>query len=271
MKRSVKEIKRLARANLMGNYRLTAWIYVITVSIPLLIQAPFNMLGIGNVGNLMDDLLYLAITVIITVVENALLLGQLNCHLWLARHKEVDTKDVFYCFNNHAEHFFHAIIIRTAIATICALPTQTALALFAGNRNSLTANHVITITILLALSVLLNFIALLLFDLSYYLILDFYDMPISFALKESVRLMKGNKLRLTKLYLSFIGMMLLASLSMGIGFIFVMPYLSQSLAVFYLDVIDEVEEWNPPAKEEVDCSDDFHTDSMNYDQGGIEI
>jgi uncharacterized membrane protein len=56
------------------------------------------------------------------------------------------------------------------------------------------------------------------------------------AIQKSQDMMRGNKMRLFSLYLSFIGWIILCILTAGIGFIFLMPYIQMSVANFYLDI-----------------------------------
>ncbi|MBU1142418.1 MAG: DUF975 family protein [Firmicutes bacterium] len=56
------------------------------------------------------------------------------------------------------------------------------------------------------------------------------------AIQKSQDMMKGNKMRLFSLYLSFIGWFILCIFTFGIGFIFLMPYVQMSVANFYLDI-----------------------------------
>lgn len=56
------------------------------------------------------------------------------------------------------------------------------------------------------------------------------------ALRESRRMMKGNKWRYFCLQMSFIGWHILAGLAMGVGGIFLAPYVEQSTTEFYHEV-----------------------------------
>ena len=56
------------------------------------------------------------------------------------------------------------------------------------------------------------------------------------VLRESRLLMKGNKLRLFCLNLSFIGYILLCILTLGIGFIWLTPYMNATYAAFYRQI-----------------------------------
>lgn len=59
------------------------------------------------------------------------------------------------------------------------------------------------------------------------------------VVEESARLMKGNRLKFFGLQLSFIGWVLLAVLTLGIGFIWLIPYMEISNVKFYEQLISE--------------------------------
>lgn len=59
------------------------------------------------------------------------------------------------------------------------------------------------------------------------------------AIELSMRMMRGHKMKLCVLYLSFIGWFLLCILTLGIGFLWLKPYVQASKAAFYEDVKEE--------------------------------
>lgn len=69
-----------------------------------------------------------------------------------------------------------------------------------------------------------------------YLMAEFPELKVMDAIRESKRLMKGNKWRLYCLHFSFIGWMLLNVFSMGIGTLWLTPYMQSAEAVFYMEV-----------------------------------
>jgi len=71
-----------------------------------------------------------------------------------------------------------------------------------------------------------------------YILRDNPEMNYKTALKESERLMKGKKMQLFKLYLSFLGWYLLGYLS-GPGLFFVIAYFRTCEACFYEDLLKE--------------------------------
>ncbi len=62
------------------------------------------------------------------------------------------------------------------------------------------------------------------------------EMTASEAIKASMRLMDGHKMDLFILGLTFIGWQILACLTMGIGFLFLNPYMNAAYAAFYRSV-----------------------------------
>ena len=67
------------------------------------------------------------------------------------------------------------------------------------------------------------------------------EMTASQAIKASMQLMDGHKMDLFILGLSFIGWSLLACLTMGIGFLFLNPYMNAAYAAFYRDISRKLE------------------------------
>lgn len=89
---------------------------------------------------------------------------------------------------------------------------------------------------------------LILLQMRYYLVLyvvaDDNTVRARDAVRRSVELMRGNYWRLALLWLRFIGWQLLCVLTLGIGFLWLAPYMSASIAAFYDDLA--------PAKKQAD-------------------
>ena len=83
------------------------------------------------------------------------------------------------------------------------------------------------------LLVIPGIIAAFRYSMSFYILADNPNMGIMEALNESKRLMRGNKWKFFCLNLSFIGWAALACLTLGIGFLWLMPYIEVSIIAFY--------------------------------------
>lgn len=77
------------------------------------------------------------------------------------------------------------------------------------------------------------------------------EMTASEAIKASMRLMDGHKMDLFILGLTFIGWQILAYLTMGIGFLFLNPYMNAAYAAFYRSIStgrQEARSYVPPVE-----------------------
>lgn len=72
-----------------------------------------------------------------------------------------------------------------------------------------------------------------------YLLKDHPELKFNAAIDESMRLMSGNKMRLFLLDLSFIGWVLVGIVTLGIGLLWIVPYMQAARAAFYEDLIAE--------------------------------
>ena len=80
-------------------------------------------------------------------------------------------------------------------------------------------------------------------------------------LTTSFQMMKGNKWRMFCMTMSFVGWILLASLSCGIGMLWVTPYMEASLAAFYKELKGTLYQ-NPEGVAGV-------VDEINYENGNL--
>ena len=72
-----------------------------------------------------------------------------------------------------------------------------------------------------------------------YILHDNPDLPLVDAIRLSRKMMYGHKMQLFKLILGFIGWGLLNVLTLGIGTLWLVPYMMSSMAAFYQDVRDQ--------------------------------
>ena len=72
-----------------------------------------------------------------------------------------------------------------------------------------------------------------------YLLKDYPELTIVETLRLSRKMMKGHKMQLFLLQLSFIGWILLNVLTLGLGSLWLTPYMMTTLAAFYHDVREQ--------------------------------
>lgn len=79
-------------------------------------------------------------------------------------------------------------------------------------------------------------VACLSYSQTFFLLVENPKMEGLEALRQSKALMKGNRLKLFYLFWRFFGWCLLGLLTLGIGFLWIMPYMQTTLAGFYDDL-----------------------------------
>lgn len=106
-------------------------------------------------------------------------------------------------------------------------------ALFAFFGEEGNTSFTIAFFVLLAISIVVMIVMYFSYAMTYYVMIENPEYSVSRAMKESKHLMKGHKLDLFLLWLSFIGWGILAMLTLGIGFLWLSPYMSTTTAHFY--------------------------------------
>ena len=228
-----KELKRIARDNLNGNYKIPMGAFLAATLIPLAVELPFSMLQ-----PLPVTIMFYVAEFLITLLSMVLSVGILQLHLSLARKKEMTLGMVFYGFKNHPDRYIIAGLLLIIATLISCIPVITGAVLFFVLDKSPAA--IAVLVILGIVSTILAVFVQMWYALALYLLLDHPQMKARESLKISRQIMKGNKGRLFYIYLSFIGLQILCLLSLGIGSLWVYPYQSQTLVIFYLDVVGEI-------------------------------
>ena len=212
MKTSSAELKRTARENLSGKYGV-AMLAMITVSlIPSALLYPFA--DNASHGGASQKTIYYLASIIITVLQLILTCGQLRLHLNIATYLLL----MLYMIPAVLPG---GILLALALSLFANSAPITGLAVIV-----LLAGMIIDIRIALQCS------------LVFFMLVDNPYASIRGTFRRSKELMEGNKLRLLYLQLSFLGFYLLAVLSCGIGLLWLMPYMQQTMVSFYLDVQD---------------------------------
>ena len=102
--------------------------------------------------------------------------------------------------------------------------------------------QLLAIILVTSLAMIPMYIKYFSYSMSYYVLAENPCINAIGSLNESKRIMKGHKMRLFVLYLSFIWWWLLGIVTCGIAFIYVIPYVEMTVANFYLDIRQKPEE-----------------------------
>ncbi len=113
---------------------------------------------------------------------------------------------------------------------------------------ALKAYFLVVIYVFLRLLLLIvpGIIAAYAYSQTFYVLADDKNIGINDAIKKSKMIMQGNKWKLFCLEIRFIGWGLLCILTLGIGYLWLIPYVKVSLAKFYDDIKGSVASTDEP-------------------------
>ena len=242
--RKAKELKRIARGVLTGNYGMFIVAMILSSMIPSALLIPFNTMVLNDIIykdiNYQTFAIYLIATILVALVSTILQAGQIKMHLNKSRNEKAQIGDIFGQFKKRPDRFIIATILFGLLLFATMIPLIIATAFLA----ALSPNFVsiIIIAVIIIASLVLEIYLGLRFSQYIIILADQEDCSAINSLKQSFQLMSGNVGRLFYIGLSFIGITLLASFSFGVALLWVQPYMTQTQVQFYLDLTGEIDE-----------------------------
>ena len=237
MKRSSKELKALAREALLGQYgSLIGAMFLLGMFSVILESVPVTITR--NREDTTSLIIQFVITLIISVLVYLLQIGMTVIVLHMTRRQTYSLSDLFYTFRAHPDRFIIVSVIQIGISMILQIPAYIFLLLYPGD----TIKRVLLYLLLLLAGSIVSFIVLLGFTLADLLLIDNENLGAIDAIRQSWAMMHGNKGRFFYLQISFFGLALLCILTLGIGMLWLYPYMMTTEAFFYLDLTGEIDQ-----------------------------
>lgn len=219
----VGELKAIAREALLGNWGIAVLVTFLFGVVSIVMQfVPI----IGPIAALL--------------CSGPLILGYAMFFLGLVREEPVEASTLFSGFSAFLQGFLIYLLLAVMIALFAALAAVPGITLlflsdFGGNPEQ--APMFVGGVFLAAFpAIFVYFYFYLKYSLAYFVAADNPDMGVVGILKRSGDLMKGRKLKLFLLFLSFIGWGILTLFTFYIGMLWLAPYVMTSLAAFYDDI-----------------------------------
>ena len=221
----------------MGNYRTAVFAYLIASLIVTTLSGLFRMQL--STGKLLHLFIYSIVELIILLISSIFLTGQNYLYLNIARGKSFSYKDIWYGFYHHADRVIRIELFMVLHMMVRGIPFFVSAVLML----ALKSRFWIVSTAVFGVSFLVNAITLqLTYFPALFLILEDDSVDLRRVIEASILLMNGNKMKLFKLTLSFLGMYILSMISFGIGFLWVGPYYYSSRTNFYLSLLRQRKE-----------------------------
>lgn len=239
MKRTSKELKRIARDILNNRYTIPMGAFITATLIPAVIEIPFSM-STGNYPNTRQLVISGLAEFLIMLIGQVLMIGVYQVHLNMTRSKEFRLFQIFDPFRSNAERHFGASLLYFIFALLACIPAILGTAYF--YFTDIAALSIAILSVGIVLTLILAVVFTLNYQMAFFLLLDYPQMKVPDVFKESRLMMHGNKKRLLYIMLSFIGWNLLSLCSMGIASLWINPYQTETLVTFYLDCKAELDQ-----------------------------
>ncbi|MFA6939758.1 MAG: DUF975 family protein [Clostridiaceae bacterium] len=200
--KSRAELKDTAKEKLKGNWSNAVLVclvfFILTGGVSLTISGrEYVMYGVNaRYSYNFGDLIKL-------IIGGPMSLGMASYFLKLLRDEEARIEDTFSGFRNFASAFLVQL---------------------------LSEIFILLWTLLLIIP---GIIAALSYSMAVYILKDNPDISAMDAIRESKKLMDGEKGRLFVLGLSFLGWIIVGVITLGIGFLWITPYINAVMAAFY--------------------------------------
>jgi uncharacterized membrane protein len=197
-----KVLRAYAREQLRGVWKKAAFTFFVI----FLIYAPFYIVSaLSQVypNAAVVSILYAALLIVTIIIGGPFYLGYVGYFLKRIRGEAISTKNIFDGF----KQFSRAFVLMLLVFIFTFLWTL--------------------------LLIVPGIIKGLSYSMAFFVLYDNPDMKPRQALKESIRMMKGYKGKCLGIHLSFIGWVLLGLLTLGIGYLWLYPYMYMTFANFY--------------------------------------
>lgn len=243
---STSELKKRAKRSLDGKYGLCIGAQFLTGALILVIVLVYAgvifSLGITNNSFFSSESGRKALTIIMILIAlsylavlslaGLLMPGMNRIYLNLCLGRKAGLSDLLYGFRNKPHRFLGLFFMDILISLAWGIPYLVVLAA------AIITDYIPVMVVLLVLMYILWMIGILVTMLylsqAEFLLLESPDKKVFACFRESAQMMRGNKGKLFYLYLSFFGIVFLGYLSLGIGFLWIVPYIRCTAIEFYL-------------------------------------
>ena len=230
---SSAQLKAQAKEKALDRYGTLIAANVLIFVIQFILSGITTVSASGNVFILVINQL---IAIVVDILLGILVSGKAYLYMNLVYSQTTSATDIFYGLKLHPEK---AVLIQSlfvAVNLICTVPIS--LLLFFMDRNSSTA-LTITLIAILVVGVIIRIYISLTYSQTFFLLHDFPERSVKELFATSRRLMKGNRLSLLYIYISYIPLYLFGIITLFIPLLWISVYRYTTVTVFYQDLISK--------------------------------
>ena len=241
------ELKNKAKDKLAGKYSegilltLTYGVFLIAESV----MTTILMYSFTDNSSLLKNMLLnrvstngylfsLGFSLIAGILTSALGVGVSLFYLKIACGQPFSIRDLFCAFRENTNKYLSIASLQILIHFICMVPAYLCNYFYLVEA---TTQWALLFYICQLVGNLVAYPLILGLSQCYRLLLDYPTLSVRKTIAGSFRLMKGHKMRLFLLTLSFLPLELAAVFTCGIGYLWLSPYMNMTYTLFYLDLM----------------------------------
>ena len=242
--KSIAQLKDKAKDTLTGKYGNAALLELsrnaFIISITFLFNMVFSVLVInipffsGESGSIAGYVFSCGIDFLCSVVTGVLNTGVVLFFLNVACNRPCHSSNLLY---GYFFLFKKSVTISACFAlieSVCLLPLDI---FYYQHELTGSTETMIAMCVSLLLGVIVYIPFYLALSQSYFLLLDFPDYSAGEVMALSARLMKGRKWKFFLIHLSFLPLLLLEALTLGVGSLWIGPYQNMVKTLYFLDIM----------------------------------
>lgn len=226
------ELKRIARGKMIGNYGTAIGAYLIQTLISLVISLIVS--STVDTYTVSGMLIYIAVVIIVNLIMITLAVGELTIYLNIACGNKAKSSDVFKGVSLHPDKSIILGILVGIRIFIWVVPSIVALVIYYCTES---IGAILAFGVLGIVGTIKAVYVECELSQCFYILLDFPDYSITEIMDVSKQMMKGHVGEYFYITCSFIPLSLLGLLSIGIGMLFIYPYIKMTMTEYYLDLI----------------------------------
>lgn len=226
------ELKALAKDSLFGKYATAIGSTLMYALITYIITSLSSLFL--SVPGITGTLLYYISILVCTVFTGLFAFGFNFIFLKISCNVPARSTDLYYGFSARTKEILKAQLFRSMISYVFCIPCYVFNEVTSATQQ---VNYIGVYFLLLGLGMLGEFLVMLFYNQTFFVMLDFPEYDAKKALAFSRELMKNNKGRYIYLLVSFIPLLILGIFTFCIGYLWIIPYMQTTFAHFYLDLI----------------------------------
>lgn len=242
------ELKEKARDQMAGRYgnaillSICRGLIVISLSFTInmiftTIVAVRTLMGGSADTSLTEYLLLTGCTTLVSIFTGVFQTGITLFFLNSACNRPASIANLFYGFKYLFKKSLGISAVMVLLNTLCTLPCDICYFLLRAGEGFDSVTMAVLCIALMVVGMCIYIPLSLGLSQSYYLLLDFPQYSATELMKLSFHITKGHKWELFCLQLSFLPMGLLCLLSFGVGTLWLVPYMSMSNTLYFLDLM----------------------------------